>query len=109
VRITHLSISHTGAGLSDATFVKDTPLPAHRGWFNGTALNWFEPTANNTIYFGVELAYLAPYSQWAPVQINGGQQDGQGLSLTADNKLAVTSAAGSSSSFVAWLGKNSTQ
>jgi hypothetical protein len=95
-----ISASHTGAGLSDATFVKDAPLPAHKGWFNGTALNWFEPTADNSVYFGVTYNYPSSYTKWGSVTINGGPQSGYNFSLTADNKLV-----GPSKLWSNWLGR----
>lgn len=92
---------HTGAGLSDATFVKDAPLEGHRGWFNGTSLNWFQPSSvNGGIFFGVDY-YVGGgnYASWSTVTINGGQGS-PGLGLDADKNLIVLD----NSYWESWLG-----
>ncbi|KAE9962125.1 hypothetical protein BLS_000786 [Venturia inaequalis] len=68
----YLTAYHTGAGLSDATFSRGAPLPAHRGTFVGTSLSWFAPTPNN-VTFGVQYSLAnTNYAAWSPVTINGG-------------------------------------
>jgi len=86
----YLVAYHTGAGLSDATFVKGAPLEGHRGWFNGTALNWFQPSSvNGGIFFGVDY-YVGGgnYASWSTVTINGGQGS-PGLGLDDNKNLVV--------------------
>jgi len=81
---------HTGAGLSDATF-ENAALPAHRGWFNGTYLNWFEPQSDNGgIFFGVNFGTGTNYAAWSAVTINGGQGT-EGLALDDQQNLVFTS------------------
>lgn len=84
----YLTAYHTGAGLSDATFVRNAPLPGHRGWFNGSTLNWFQPF-NGGIFFGVDY-YVGggTYASWSPVTINGGS-GAPGLGLDVGNRLVV--------------------
>lgn len=96
----YLTAYHTGAGLSDATFSRGAPLPAHRGTFVGTSLSWFAPTPNN-VTFGVQYSLAnTNYASWSPVTINGGAgTPGVGLK---DGKLVVLS----STSFDSWLGKS---
>lgn len=60
---------HTGAGLSAATF-QSAPLNSHRGWFNGTQLRWFEPTAASDVVFGVAWGTGTSYDLWYPVRIS---------------------------------------
>lgn len=95
----YLTAYHTGAGLSDATFVRNTPLPRHRGWFNGSTLNWFEPF-NGSIFFGVDY-YVGGgnYAAWSPVEINGGAGN-PGLGLDAGNRLVVVN----NTYWDSWLG-----
>jgi hypothetical protein len=98
----YLVAYHTGAGLSDATFVKDAPLESHRGWFNGTSLNWFQPSSvNGGIFFGVDYSVGgANYASWSSVTINGGQGT-SGLGLDDNKNLIVLN----SSYWDSWLGK----
>ena len=65
----YLTAYHTGAGLSDATFVSGGPLEGHRGWFNGTSLNWFQPSSvNGGIFFGFDYTVGGGnYASWSPV------------------------------------------
>lgn len=99
----YLAAYHTGAGLSDATLGETTPLPAHRGWFNGTALNWFQPDNGNN-YFGFDYQGSSDmYASWSPVTINGGPGS-PGLGLDAENRLVVEVNKDAWSSWVSWLG-----
>jgi hypothetical protein len=97
----YLFAYHTGAGLSDATFVKDTPYEGHRGWFNGTSLNWFQPSSvNGGIFFGVDVCIgCGTYQDWSTVTINGGQGTPT-LGLDEDQNLVVLN----NSYFGNWLG-----
>jgi hypothetical protein len=66
----HYLISwHTGAGLSDATFAQGKPAEGQVGWFNGTYLNWFEPSSvkgdgNYSVKYQVG---GSTDSKWSPV------------------------------------------
>jgi hypothetical protein len=97
----YLVAYHTGAGLSDATFVKGAPLEGHRGWFNGTSLNWFHPSSiNGGIFFGVDYAIGGgSYTSWSSVTINAGE-GAPGLGLDGNNNLIVLN----NSYWDSWLG-----
>ncbi|KAF2435138.1 hypothetical protein EJ08DRAFT_693029 [Tothia fuscella] len=84
---------HTGAGQGDAALSSGTPFSGHKGWFNTTGgnLNWFQPTANNSFYFGFGLNQPWDYySSWQPAQINGGQSNTGDLKLDDNNKLVFS-------------------
>lgn len=92
---------HTGAGLSDVGLVRDVPYEAHRGWFNGTYLNWFQSSSlSGQLRYGFDYRVLSTnYASWSPATINGGQGT-PGLGLDASNKLVVLG----SEPWDSWLG-----